>query len=150
MGKQPNQLQDQVLCTVDTVEMLLASKLEVAGGQATTPAQGFNVIGAAGAFTVPANQVWVLKAITAFGLAEAGVTFSISPALRFGGSIAPTLAPPEALVASSSTSNGVTTPDLWLPSGTELGVRVDRLTGVPTAASTLNLNIIFARLRAGA
>lgn len=147
-GEMPKDLSGTIVPTIEQLEMFLASKQVTLGGGSTTPATGFNVVNAP-TFTVPAGEVWVLKAATAFGVAEAGVTFQVSPSLRFGGSIAPTLCAPQPVGASSSSSNGVVMPPLWLPSGTELGVRIDALTGAPTAASTFNLNVLVAKLRAG-
>jgi len=151
-GKAPSNVGNDVVPTLETLEMFLSAKLVTIGGQAAAPpAGGSNALPSQ--FTVPANEVWVVKALTAFGVTEAGVTMSISPAVRLGGtggSIAPTLGRPQPMAASTNMSCPADVVNLWLPSGSEMGIRVDALTGAPTGASTLNLNALVARLKAGA
>lgn len=151
-GETPRNVGDDVAPTIEMLEMFLSAKLVTIGGQAAAPpSAGYNAL--PNQFAVPANEVWVVKALTAFGVTEAGVTMSISPAVRLGGtggSIAPTLGRPQPMGASTNMSCPAEVTSLWLPAGAELGIRVDALTGVPTGASTLNLNALVARLKAGA
>jgi len=148
-GEAPRQLMQEVFGVVDLAEFLLSNKLETLGGNRTTPAGGFNTITST-SIVVPAGELWVPKVFAVYGTAEAGVTFNIAPALRFGGSsVGPTLAPAVAVAAGGTSSNGLPISGLYLPAGTDVGVRVDAITGAPTAASQVNVNLLFARLRAG-
>lgn len=148
-GENPRQLADAVAPVIDLLELFLANKLGSIGQNLTTPVAGFNSLPN---LTVPVGEVWIPKALCAFGATEAGVTFDFSPAVRIigtGGSTAPTLAPPVSLAANQSSSNGLPLPcTLIIPAGSDFGVRVDKLTGAPTAASSVGMNMLFARVRA--
>jgi len=148
-GKGPSALSEVLVPTVDTTDLYLAARAEGLALTVSTPISGTNIVG-----FVPANEVWVVEQMNAFGLSgDAGVSFRIAPMANAPKDITsyPILfAQPQQVTALNAAWAVGRSQRIYLPAGTRLAVYCTDVVGAPTALSVVAVHLWFTRLRMGA
>lgn len=151
-GENVREVSNQLVEVVDIRDHLLSDVLIGVAGIRTTPAAGNNVPNSGGSAglitTVPQGEVWALYSIAASCSLEAGVTADVSATITVNGQYRCVVSNAvDAAAGETRWSTAVFPRPILLPSGTQLGAYLSNLTGAPTAASSIEVNGLIARLR---
>lgn len=141
-GEAPNELGDVIAPTVDIGELFALTRQEAIFVSYATPTTGNN--NGAG-LIVPPGEIWRVMAGGAFAAPGAGVTFQFGPHVIVGNTTP--LAPFVAAVASQIRVNPIPFGGFWIGAGSELGVYLSDVVGVPGAGS-VSLRYLVQKFRA--
>lgn len=137
-GEAPKEMGNQVVPTIDVTKLYLLNEHRQTFGSTATPTNGYNSL-----ITVPAGEVWNIRAMAALMSNGVGVTGAVVPAVRANNA---TTAMATSLAVAASSSRYVGLPcDLWMPSGADLGVLCSDIAG---GNPTVALNIVYTPYRA--
>lgn len=153
MGEAPRMLEESMRATIEVSGMFKYTEYRnnESVPALTTPAAGFNPI-----LTVGQNNILIPVNGGVFITLEAGRTASISLAVRLtnlsgNARVSPLGDQVAATAAVLARANLTPGPEIWLPSGAELGLLLENVTGgAPTAATSYGISLGNIVLRAGA
>lgn len=142
-GEAPKLFGDQVVPTLECLELYLATKNAVVFNAGTGAVANGQNTGASYMLTVPQGELWLVRCVSALLLTAAGeaVTGEVWISSQGGTMV---VGNPRTLGASSQGWAVSTQTPFWLPSGSRIGIWGSAVTGAPTAA----LTALVARLRA--
>jgi hypothetical protein len=142
-GVNPKEMVESISPTIDLGQFFLASKLLVGFNPGTDiVANGANTAKTF-SLTVPAGELWIVKALSLFLSTGVGEAMTATPILTVNAGTM-SIGQGVTLAASQIRWNTATVTDLVVPAGARFGIWGSEVTGVPTAA----LTVLIARLRA--
>lgn len=146
-GVNVKELSETISPVIDITPNYLSARLSTFAGIGTgAPASGFNLV-----HTVPAGKVWALFTAAASFSPEAGVAGDVGLAMI--GIQNPNyrawLTNWVTVAASTTKAAAQTFPQpLYVPPGFRLGAYLQNITGVPTVASSVEVNLLYVELNA--